>query len=112
VEALLNYYIMGIPVFFHKKVLKQLNLMLEIAGIILGSYIGNKTLITFPLMILGEAFGQYRLFESYLKNRKKWLMVAFLSFAVTSVIIVFLCQKSLIDGLILQMEGYELIVAQ
>src|SRR5699024_11627365 len=59
-EALLIYAIMGIPVVFLDKVPKKLNLMLGIAGIILGSYIGNKTLITLPLMILGVAFGQYR----------------------------------------------------
>src|SRR5699024_10164038 len=82
------------------------------AGIILGSYIGNKTLITLPLMILGVAFGQYRVFESYLKIRKKWMMVAVLSFAVTSVIVVFLWQKALSDGLITQLEGYELTDAQ
>ena len=111
-EALLIYAIMGIPVVFLDKVPKKLNLMLGIAGIILGSYIGNKTLITFPLMILGVAFGQYRVFESYLKNRKKWMMVAVLSFAVTSVIVVFLWQKAPSDGLITQMEGYELTEAQ
>src|SRR5699024_12545945 len=71
-----------------------------------------KTLITLPLMILGVAFGQYRVFESYLKNRKKWMMVAVLSFAVTSVIVVFLWQKAPSDGLITHMEGYELTEAQ
>src|SRR5699024_4602882 len=100
------------PVVFLDKIPKKFNLMLGIAGIILGSYIGNKTLITLPLMILGVAFGQYRVFESYLKNRKKWMMVAVLSFAVTSVIVVFLWQKALSDGLINKMEGYELIEVQ
>src|SRR5699024_3931905 len=111
-EALLVYALMGIPVVFLDKIPKKFNLMLGIAGIILGSYIGNKTLITLPLMILGVAFGQYRVFESYLKNRKKWMMVAVLSFAVTSVIVVFLWQKAPSDGLITQMEGYELTEAQ
>src|SRR5699024_12682638 len=63
-------------------------------------------------MILGVAFGQYRLFESYLKNRKKWVMVAVLSFAVTSVIVVFLWQNAPGNGLVTQLEGYELTEAQ
>src|SRR5699024_12435465 len=100
----LIYAIMGIPVVFLDKVPKKLNLMLGIAGIILGSYIGNKTLITFPLMILGVAFGQYRVFESYLKNRKKWLMVAVLSFAVISVVVVFFWSKATNVGWFSQIE--------
>src|SRR5699024_11381292 len=39
-------------------------------------------------------------------------MVAVLSFAVTSVIVVFLWQKAPSGGLITQMEGYELTEAQ
>src|SRR5699024_962105 len=64
-EALLVYARMGIAVVFLDKVAKKYKLMLVIAGIIVGSYIGNKTLITLPLMILGVAFGQYRVFEGY-----------------------------------------------
>src|SRR5699024_9744267 len=110
--ALLIYAILGMCVVILDKVAKKLNLMLGIARISLGSYIGNRSLISLSLMILGVAFGQYRVFESYLNNRKKWLMVAVLSFAVTSVIVVFLWQKAPSDGLITQMEGYELTEAQ
>src|SRR5699024_1509725 len=110
-EALLVYALMGIPVVFLDKIPKKFNLMLGIAGIILGSYIGNKTPITLPLMILGVACGQYRVFESYLINRKKWMMVAVLSFAVPRVIVVFSCHNAPSDGLITHMEGFELTAA-
>src|SRR5699024_12455021 len=50
-EALLVYAIMGMPVLFLDKIPKKINLILGIAGIIIGSYVGNKILITLPLMI-------------------------------------------------------------
>ena len=111
-EALLVYAIMGMPVLFLDKIPKKINLILGIAGIIIGSYVGNKILITLPLMILGLAFGQYRIFESYIKNRKKWMLFAVLSLALTSILVVFLWQKAPDNGLVTFTEGYELTEAQ
>ncbi|MGY0694594.1 DUF418 domain-containing protein, partial [Virgibacillus sp. FSP13] len=111
-EALLVYAIMGIPIVFFDKIPKRFNLILGIMGIIIGSYFGNKILITLPLMMLGLAFGQYRVFESYIKNRKKWILFAVISFVATSILVVYLWQKAPAGGLITGMEGYELTEAQ
>lgn len=111
-EALLYYAIMGVPVLFLDKIPKKLNLILGIVGIIIGSYVGNKILITLPLMVLGLAFGQYRVFESYIKNRKMWILFAVLSFVATSILVVLLWQKAPTGGLVTGMEGYELTEAQ
>src|SRR5699024_4573056 len=51
-DALLVYAIIGMPVLFLDKIPKKINLILGIAWTIIGSYVGNKILITLPLMIL------------------------------------------------------------
>ncbi|MGP9041929.1 hypothetical protein [Cytobacillus kochii] len=52
------------------------------------------------------------MFESYAKNRKKWMLVAVLSFVATSITVAFLWQKVPDDGLVTYMEGIELTEAQ
>ncbi|MFP3919215.1 DUF418 domain-containing protein [Lysinibacillus telephonicus] len=111
-EALLIYAVLGVPVVFFDKVPKQINLILGIAGVIIGSFIGAKLLLILPLMMLGLAFGQYRVFESYIKRRKTWMIVAVLSFVATSISVAFLWQKAPVDGLVYYMEGVELTEAQ
>lgn len=77
-EALMIYAILGMPIIFLNKLPKQMNLILGIAGIIIGSIFGAKLLLTFPFIMLGLAFGQYRVFESYTKNRKNgWSLLYF-----------------------------------
>lgn len=111
-EALLIYAILGVPVVFFDKFPKQINLILGIAGVIIGSLFGAKLLLPLPLMMLGLAFGQYRVFQSYIKRRKTWMIVAVLSFIVTSILVVFLWQKAPADGLVNYMEGVALTEAQ
>ncbi|RTQ87058.1 DUF418 domain-containing protein [Lysinibacillus telephonicus] len=111
-EALLIYAVLGVPVVFFDKVPKQINLILGIAGVIIGSFIGAKLLLILPLMMLGLAFGQYRVFESYIKRRKTWMTVAVLSFVATSISVAFLWQKAPVDGLVYYMEGFELTETQ
>lgn len=111
-EALLIYAILGVPVVFFDKVPKQINLILGIAGVIIGSFFGAKLFLPLPLMMLGLAFGQYRVFELYMKNRKKWMLVAVLSFVATSITVAFLWLKAPDDGLVSYMEGLELTEAQ
>ncbi|MFF5995076.1 DUF418 domain-containing protein [Lysinibacillus sp. KU-BSD001] len=111
-EALLLYAILGMLVVFFDKVPKQINLILGIAGVIIGSFFGAKLLLPVPLMLLGLAFGQYRVFQSYIKRRKTWMIVAVLSFVVTSILVAFLWKKAPVDGLVNYMEGVELTEAQ
>lgn len=89
-----------------------MNLILGIAGIILASYLENKLLAIFPFFILGLAFGQYRVFEHYSKNRKLWTMAAILSFIATCILAVFLWQEAPDNGSANRMTGLELSKAQ
>ncbi|WP_338780121.1 DUF418 domain-containing protein [Metabacillus sp. FJAT-52054] len=111
-ETLLIYAIMGLPVFFLNKAPKQMNLLLGIAGIIVASYLENKLLAIFPFFILGLAFGQYRVFENYISNRKMWKMAAILSFIATCILAVFLWQEAPANGSANRMTGIELSEAQ
>ncbi|MTH54825.1 DUF418 domain-containing protein [Bacillus mangrovi] len=111
-EALLVYAIMSLPVFFLHRIPKWINLVAGIAGVIILSYLGNKLLTTLPLMVLGLAFGQYRVFEYLLKNRKMWTIAAILSFAATCILSVFLWQEAPDDGSVKRLEGIELSEAQ
>ncbi|MEF2290606.1 MULTISPECIES: DUF418 domain-containing protein [Virgibacillus] len=111
-EALLIYAILGLPVVFFDKFPKHINLILGIAGVITGSFFGAKLLMTLPLMMLGLAFGQYRVIESYIKKRKTWMIVAVLSFVATIISVAFLWQKAPVDGLVSNMDGVELTEAQ
>lgn len=110
-EALLFYAILGMPVVFFDKVPKQINLILGVVGVIIGSFLGAKMLLPLPLMMLGLALGQYRVFELYTKRRKTWMMVAVLSFVATCILVAFLWQKAPADGLNYR-EGVELTEAQ
>lgn len=99
-EALLFYSMIGIPVFFLHKMPKLANLLIGIIGIIVGSLVGQKILLILPLMILGLAFGQYRLFETFEKHRKKWLAVMVISLIIMSLAVVILWQKAPANGLV------------
>lgn len=110
-EALLFYAIIGVSIIFLDKIPKQINLIVGIAGVVIGGIFGAKLLLTFPLMMLGLAFGQYRIFETYVKNRKKWMVVAVLSLIATSISAAFLWQNAPVDGLVSYM-GVEMAEAQ
>lgn len=111
-EALLIYAILGVPIVFLDKVPKQINLIVGMAGVIIGSFVGVKLLLPLPLMILGLAFGQYRVFDLYLERRKTWLIVAGASFVLTSILVSYLWQQAPADGLVNYMEGEELTETQ
>jgi len=111
-EALVIYAIFGMLVLLFYKAPKQINLILGIVGTIAGCLFGAKMLLPLPLIMLGLAFGQYRVFESYARNRKKWMAVAILSFIATSAIAVFLWQQAPDAGLSSYIEGYDLTETQ
>lgn len=107
-EALLFYSILGIPVFFLHRIPKFVNLLVGIMGVAVGSILGAKILLVLPLMMLGLAFGQYRIFESYEKHRKKWLAVMMVSLIATGIAVVILWQKAPVNGLVTYMDHLEL----
>lgn len=107
-EALLFYSILGIPAFFLHRLPRLANLLIGIVGVIVGSMLSEKVLLILPLMMLGLAFGQYRVFETYEKHRKKWLAVMVVSLIATSLSVVVLWQKAPASGLVTYMEHVEL----
>lgn len=107
-EALLFYSILGLPIFFLHKFPKLVNLLVGIIGVIIGSILGAKVLLILPLMILGFAFGQYRIFEAAEKNQKKWLAVMIVSLIATSIATIILWQKAPEIGSMAYMEHREL----
>lgn len=111
-EALLFYSILGLPILFLHRLPRLVNLLIGIVGVIVGSIVGEKVLLILPLMILGLAFGQYHIFATYEKHRKKWLVVMIVSFIVTVVATVVLWQKAPASGLITYMEHIELTEEQ
>lgn len=111
-EALLVYAILGFLMVFFYKMPKQLNVILGIIGVIVGSILGAKFLLPLPLMLLGLAFGQYRVFESYQKNRKKWMSVGIFSFIATTLSAIYLWQQAPDLGSTFFIEGQELTEAQ
>lgn len=111
-EALFYYAIFGFIVLFFDKIPKLFNLLLGTIGIIIGSIASAKLLLTLPLMLLGLAFGQYRIFESCKSRRKIWIIVSVLSFMITTVLVVFLWQNAPEAGLVSYIEGIELTGVQ
>src|SRR5699024_908820 len=97
-EALLIYALISFIVLFFDKLPKQLNLSLGIIGVIVGSLLAVKLLLPIPLMILGLAFGQYRIFEKVNENRKIWIGVMFISFLITCFLVVYLWQEAPAQG--------------
>ncbi|MBD8500107.1 DUF418 domain-containing protein [Paenibacillus arenosi] len=62
-EALALYAICGLLLIPFYKLPKHINLLIALIGIIGFGYLGNKLLLTFPLILLGLAVGQFRVFE-------------------------------------------------
>ncbi|MEJ8777644.1 DUF418 domain-containing protein [Pseudogracilibacillus sp. ICA-222130] len=111
-EALLFYAILGIILlpFFH--LLKQWNLILGVIGIIVGSVWSAKILLPLPYMLLGLAFGQYRIFEKTMSYKKSWIFVAAISFVATLIATVYLWMQAPSLGMTSYMEGVELTELQ
>ncbi|MCR8842263.1 DUF418 domain-containing protein [Paenibacillus sp. SC116] len=70
-EALALYAICGLLLIPFYKLPKQINLIIAIVGITVFGYIGSKLMLTFPLILLGLAVGQYRIFERLANLQKQ-----------------------------------------
>ncbi|TVX93582.1 DUF418 domain-containing protein [Paenibacillus agilis] len=70
-EALALYAICGLLLIPFYKLSKHINLLIALAGISLFGYLGDKLLLTFPLILLGLAVGQYRIFERLASLQKQ-----------------------------------------
>lgn len=111
-EALMIYAILGLPVIFLIKVPRLVNVSIGIVGVLVGSILGTKMLLVIPLIILGVACGQYRLFESYKENKKKWRLAFVVSFIAMCSATIYLWQQAPTDGLLHYTDGTPLSVQQ
>lgn len=111
-EALLIYAIIGFLVIFLHKLPRSVNLFVGIIGVVIGSILAAKLLLILPLMMLGLAFGQYRVFEMVEQHRKKWFWVMLLSLIATVASTIVLWQTAPANGLVTYMPHIVLTDAQ
>lgn len=111
-EALLFYGILGLPLIFFEKIPKQVNLIIGILGVVIGSIFAAKLVLTVPLMLLGLAFGQYEVFERCRAYKKVWRIVFGLSFVATMILTVFLWKSAPELGEVNYLKGTELTEIQ
>ncbi|QOS98935.1 DUF418 domain-containing protein [Brevibacterium sp. JNUCC-42] len=84
-EILTIYAICGLLVLPFYKVNKRINLIVSIMGIVACPFIGGKVLWTFPLMLLGLAAGQYRVFENISQKIKNVAIFTVMMFILSVV---------------------------
>ncbi|GIN86452.1 membrane protein [Heyndrickxia sporothermodurans] len=84
-EALKYYAICGFIVLPFYKVNKHINLMLGLTLIILFCLMGDKLLLTLPLILLGLAAGQYQVFENLSKKTKSIAIFTSIMFLLSGI---------------------------
>ncbi|MEG0383118.1 MAG: DUF418 domain-containing protein [Solibacillus sp.] len=84
-EALTIYAIFGLVALPFYKVRKEINLALGLTLLGITAYLGLKIAMPFPLILLGLAAGQYRIFEEIEDNRKKITIFTIAMFGVSLV---------------------------
>lgn len=105
-EALMIYAIFSFLILGCIKLPKQVNLVLGVVGIIIGSVVGAKILLPLPFMLLGLAFGQYQLFENRSKYRNKWIATMMISCMITIGLSIYLWQQAPEHGLRMLENAY------
>ncbi|WP_342440688.1 DUF418 domain-containing protein [Lysinibacillus sp. FSL K6-0075] len=74
-EALTVYAFFGFVALPFYKMRKEINLIIGFILLAITAYFGLKILMPFPLILLGLAAGQYRLFENISMHRRKIMLV-------------------------------------
>ncbi|WP_155592214.1 DUF418 domain-containing protein [Lysinibacillus cavernae] len=82
-EALTIYAIFGFVAMPFYKVRKEINLIIGLALLAITAYFGIKIAMPFPLILLGLAVGQYRLFENIDVHRNKIMLVTIGMFCIS-----------------------------
>ncbi|TQR28436.1 DUF418 domain-containing protein [Lysinibacillus sphaericus] len=82
-EALTVYAIFGLIALPFYKVCKEINVTLGLILLAVTAYHGIKIAMPFPLILLGLAAGQYRIFEKIHDNRKSILTFTFIMFMIS-----------------------------
>ncbi|MEQ6353339.1 DUF418 domain-containing protein [Lysinibacillus sp. M3] len=82
-EALTIYAIFGLIALPFYKVRKEINLTIGLILLAVTAYFGFKIAMPFPLMLLGLAAGQYRIFEKIHDNRKRIVILTVIMFFIS-----------------------------
>lgn len=82
-EALTIYAIFGLIALPFYKVRKEINLIIGLILLAVTAYFGFKIAMPFPLILLGLAAGQYRIFEKIHDNRKSIVIVTVIMFFIS-----------------------------
>ncbi|UPW81432.1 DUF418 domain-containing protein [Lysinibacillus sp. Ag94] len=82
-EALTVYAIFGLIALPFYKVRKEINITLGLILLAITAYYGIKIAMPFPLILLGLAAGQYRIFEKIHDNRKSILTFTVIMFMIS-----------------------------
>lgn len=82
-EALTLYAIFGLIALPFYKVRKEINLTIGLILLGVTAYFGIKIAMPFPLILLGLAAGQYRIFEKINDNRKNILIFTVIMFVIS-----------------------------
>ncbi|MFJ3390549.1 DUF418 domain-containing protein [Lysinibacillus sp. NPDC086135] len=82
-EALTVYAIFGLIALPFYKVRKEINVTLGLILLAVTAYYGIKIAMPFPLILLGLAAGQYRIFEKIHDNRKSILTFTVIMFMIS-----------------------------
>ncbi len=82
-EALTIYAIFGLIALPFFKVRKEINVMLGLILLAVTAYYGIKIAMPFPLILLGLAAGQYRIFEKIHDNRKSIFIFTVIMFIIS-----------------------------
>ena len=82
-EALTVYAIFGLIALPFYKVRKEINVTIGLILLAVTAYYGIKIAMPFPLILLGLAAGQYRIFEKFNENRKSLLAFTIIMFCIS-----------------------------
>ncbi|KOS64685.1 DUF418 domain-containing protein [Lysinibacillus agricola] len=82
-EALTIYAIFGLIALPFYKVRKEINLTIGLILLAVSAYYGIKIVMPFPLILLGLAAGQYRIFEKIHDNRKRLVIMTVIMFFIS-----------------------------
>jgi uncharacterized membrane protein YeiB len=82
-EALTIYAVFGLIALPFYKVRKEINVTIGLILLAVTAYFGIKIVMPFPLILLGLAAGQYRIFEKINENRKKLLIFTVIMFGIS-----------------------------
>jgi len=88
-EALSIYAVFGLLVLPLYKLKKELNLVISLGLLFVFSLVGMKVILPLPMILLGLAAGQYRVFEQISAKKKKIIWFTMIAFILSVLALVY-----------------------